>query len=266
MTHYDEIVWGNAIRNRFYLIAIILCLFFNFPSHSDSIKVGETLYEGIYLQPLRGGYNILFSDGKTLSLTSDQYDPTSIKFSPPLERVKLEAEFNNSPLQKRMTEEKKALEAREKARKAEDLQMKKQEEERKKQEAIKREEEERLAAQAKQQADELARQQKELARQKEELARQQEEYASTHPLEILDWDWKKGEFGIRTIQGTIRNNTSKKYSYLQITINLYDSSDNQVGNTLANICDLEPHGTWQFEAIVLEDSAVSAKITDLSGF
>lgn len=89
---------------------------------------------------------------------------------------------------------------------------------------------------------------------------------SRQRFEILDWNWKNGEFGVRTIQGTVRNNTGEKFSYIQIEINLYDNYDRQVGSTFANIANLEPYGTWQFEAVVLEDTATKAKITDITGF
>ena len=85
-------------------------------------------------------------------------------------------------------------------------------------------------------------------------------------LEVLDFDWGRGEFGNRMIQGTVRNNTSSQYSYVQVEINLYDNSGAQVGSTLANVNNLEPNGTWKFEAPVLESNAKKAKVKDVTGF
>ncbi len=85
-------------------------------------------------------------------------------------------------------------------------------------------------------------------------------------LEVLNFDWATGEYGNRLIRGTVRNNTSKQYGYVQVEINLYDQSGTQVGSTMANVNNLEPNGTWQFEAAVLEDSATNAKVKDVTGF
>ena len=85
-------------------------------------------------------------------------------------------------------------------------------------------------------------------------------------LEVIDFKWGSGEFGERVLTGTVRNNTSKQYNYVQVYFNLYDASGNQVGNSLANIAYLEPHGTWRFEAVVLEDKAQRATLKEVTGF
>jgi hypothetical protein len=85
-------------------------------------------------------------------------------------------------------------------------------------------------------------------------------------LEVVDYNWASGEFGNRVIRGTVRNNTSKQYKYVQVEINLYDKADTQVGSTLANVNNLEPGRTWRFEAAVLEESASKAKVKDITGF
>lgn len=51
-----------------------------------------------------------------------------------------------------------------------------------------------------------------------------------------------------TIEGTIKNNTDKQYSYAQVTFNLYDSDGAQIGTALANINNLEANGIWKFKA------------------
>ena len=58
----------------------------------------------------------------------------------------------------------------------------------------------------------------------------------------LSWD---GHIG-----GTVRNNSSKTYRYVQVSINLYDPSGAQVGSTMANVNNLEPHNDWKFRALV----------------
>ena len=85
-------------------------------------------------------------------------------------------------------------------------------------------------------------------------------------LEIVSYEWARGEYGNRYIKGVVKNNSSKQYGYVQIEINLYDKSDAQVGSTMANINNLEPGSTWKFEAIVMEDTATTAKVKDVTGF
>lgn len=85
-------------------------------------------------------------------------------------------------------------------------------------------------------------------------------------LELLEKD-NVVENGVRYITGTIKNNTSKKYAYVQVDISLYDESGAQVGSTFANINNLEPDGTWKFKAVVLDDKTASKyKVTNISGW
>lgn len=84
-------------------------------------------------------------------------------------------------------------------------------------------------------------------------------------LEVLDHKTITESY-VRYVTGTIRNNTSREYSYVQVEINLYDSSGAQVGSTLANMNNLEPNGLWKFKAPILEENATSYKIKDVTGF
>ncbi|HBT20620.1 MAG TPA: DUF3426 domain-containing protein [Peptococcaceae bacterium] len=85
-------------------------------------------------------------------------------------------------------------------------------------------------------------------------------------LELLDSSIVKDEFGTRYVVGTVKNNTDKEYSYVQVEINLYDDSGAQVGSTLDNTNNLEPGGTWKFKAVIMEDNATKYRIKDISGF
>ena len=67
------------------------------------------------------------------------------------------------------------------------------------------------------------------------------------------------------IVGTIKNNTNKNYSYVQIEINLYDAEGNLVNSTLDNINNLEANGTWKFKAITTDDFS-TYKIKDVTGW
>lgn len=85
-------------------------------------------------------------------------------------------------------------------------------------------------------------------------------------LIVEDVDWASDELGLRSIVGTVRNTSNSSYSYAQVSFNLYDSADNLVGNTIANVQNLEPKGTWKFRAIVFEKRATKAKLKDISSY
>lgn len=84
-------------------------------------------------------------------------------------------------------------------------------------------------------------------------------------LELLEARSENEGYG-RYIVGTIKNNTNRQYKYVQVEINLYDSSDAQVGSTLANTNNLEPGGKWKFKAAILEDNTARFKIKDITGW
>ena len=72
-----------------------------------------------------------------------------------------------------------------------------------------------------------------------------------------------------TIEGTIKNNTDKQYSYVQVTFNLYDSDGAQIGTALANINNLEANGIWKFKAIGSlgnGKSVASYKLMEIKGW
>lgn len=85
-------------------------------------------------------------------------------------------------------------------------------------------------------------------------------------LELLEHTSEIGEFGNLFITGTVKNNTKKQYTYVQVEINLYDDDDAQVGSTMANTNNLEPGGKWKFKAVVIEENVKSYKIKDITGF
>lgn len=68
------------------------------------------------------------------------------------------------------------------------------------------------------------------------------------------------------VTGTIKNNTQKEYSYVQVTFNLYDAEGAQIGTALANINNLEANGTWKFKAIGGTEKAVSYKLAEITGW
>ena len=68
------------------------------------------------------------------------------------------------------------------------------------------------------------------------------------------------------VTGTIKNNTDKQYSYVQVTFNLYDADGAQIGTALANINNLEANGTWKFKALGTTEDVSSYKLAEITGW
>lgn len=84
-------------------------------------------------------------------------------------------------------------------------------------------------------------------------------------LEILDTGWGTSEYGGITVSGKVRNNTARQYHYVQVDINLYDTAGTQIGSTIANVNNLEPLGTWKFDAPV-DPSVSSFRVKGVKAF
>lgn len=70
------------------------------------------------------------------------------------------------------------------------------------------------------------------------------------------------------IEGTVKNNTDKTYSYLQVTYNVYDTEGNNLGTCLANNNNVEANGTWKFKAICSGETKniSSYKLAEITGW
>lgn len=73
--------------------------------------------------------------------------------------------------------------------------------------------------------------------------------------------------GTTYIEGEIKNNTDKGYSYVQVTFNLYDANGAQLGTAVDNINNLEANGTWKYKAIGLTtDKVATYKFVEITGW
>lgn len=70
------------------------------------------------------------------------------------------------------------------------------------------------------------------------------------------------------IEGTIQNNTDKTYSYVQVSYNVYDSSNNNLGTCIANNNNLGSKETWKYKAICSGDakSIATYKLNEIKGW
>lgn len=77
-----------------------------------------------------------------------------------------------------------------------------------------------------------------------------EEQFKKKSSKILSVEQIKEEFdGYSTVYtGTVKNNTSRTYKGIKVTINLYDKDKIMIGNAFAIGSGLKPEGEWEFKA------------------
>lgn len=71
------------------------------------------------------------------------------------------------------------------------------------------------------------------------------------------------------IGGTIKNNTNKQYSYVQVIFNVYDADGAQIGTAIDNINNLEANGVWKYNAMFMgtdASNATSYKFVEITGW
>ena len=85
-------------------------------------------------------------------------------------------------------------------------------------------------------------------------------------LIVEEFSLEIGAYGNGKIVGTLKNTTGRAYKYVQIEFGLYDGAGNTVGSTLANINNLDPDGTWRFEAPVFQAGATEAQVKNIASF
>lgn len=83
-------------------------------------------------------------------------------------------------------------------------------------------------------------------------------------LEVLEYKDTNDGY-VRHITGKVKNNTNKKYSYVQISINLY-KDDTLLGSTMANANNLGAGEIWEFSAPVLYENCNKYKIVEVTGY
>ena len=87
-------------------------------------------------------------------------------------------------------------------------------------------------------------------------------------LELLSHQGMRGlgEYGNASIIGTVKNNSSRQYSYVQITFELLDADGNTIGTALANIAGLRPGATWKYKAGVMHDDIAEYRLQKITGY
>ena len=79
-------------------------------------------------------------------------------------------------------------------------------------------------------------------------------------LNLPQWDWGFSEYGLKRIQGIVANNTDQTLD-VWIEFSLYDS-ENYVVGTAFDIESVGPGKKWKFSAVVADETAVSAELSE----
>ena len=70
------------------------------------------------------------------------------------------------------------------------------------------------------------------------------------------------------IEGYIKNNSDKDYSYIEVEFTTYDSEGNTLGTCIDNNSSLEADGRWKFKAMCTDDveKIASYKLKNITKF
>jgi hypothetical protein len=82
-------------------------------------------------------------------------------------------------------------------------------------------------------------------------------------VRLVDAGVRTGQSGGRFVTGTLRNNTDRSYSHVQVEINLLDENGSVVGSTVASTSDLGAGETWDIETPVLAENVVRFRMENL---
>lgn len=84
---------------------------------------------------------------------------------------------------------------------------------------------------------------------------------------IISEEVTTDKYGNQYIEGIIKNNTEKDYSYVQVEFCLYDEDGNQIGTALDNINDLKAGATWKYKATPLTtEKFVRYEFSEIGGW
>lgn len=85
-------------------------------------------------------------------------------------------------------------------------------------------------------------------------------------LEVIESLMTTDKYDNKAIIGKLKNNSNRRYNDVFIYINLYDTSNNQLGFTTAVTTNLEPGITWNFQADFFEENVSKYKIIKIEAY
>ena len=66
------------------------------------------------------------------------------------------------------------------------------------------------------------------------------------------------------IAGTVKNTTADTLAYVEVVISLYNASGALVGDATSNTLNLEPYGTWTFEAPITQGNVARYRVARIT--
>lgn len=74
-------------------------------------------------------------------------------------------------------------------------------------------------------------------------------------------------YGMKSVEGSMKNISGKTLSYAQVTFALYDSDGAQIGTAVANINNLTKDSVWKYSAVALTtEEWVSCELTEIDAW
>ena len=84
-------------------------------------------------------------------------------------------------------------------------------------------------------------------------------------LELLGSDGQMDAANVLHIKGSVRNNTSHRYGYVQISFSVYNDATEKVGTAWANVSGLDPGEIWRFDAVSFVHGGRHFRFEGISG-
>ncbi len=124
----------------------------------------------------------------------------------------------------------------------------------------------KAASDAKQQADAAKMEADQEANAQQAVAEEaQAKQDALNELTLVSYKWQDDDQFSRSLVGTLRNDSTRKIDFVQISFNLFDGDGNTVGTAEDTISELDPGATWKFKADVIGDAAVRARLDEIRG-
>ena len=86
-------------------------------------------------------------------------------------------------------------------------------------------------------------------------------------LRVVDYKMQANGGNKKIVTGSLKNKSNRHYTQVAVSFNLYDAKGALVGNTKATIANLDPHGTWKFDAPIAtnREQIAQVKLKEISG-
>ena len=91
---------------------------------------------------------------------------------------------------------------------------------------------------------------------------------ANNDLQLLEWKSEsesRDGFSFNWVTGSICNNSTRMYTYVEITFIAYDASGEKLGSTIAIVKNLAPEDVQEFRAPVWQDNVSELRVKEIWG-